>query len=561
MPLSIEHAILSSALTSITEEMRSALKFSAYSPIIREMDDQCSGLHDHRGRLIATSTQTIPGLLGAVDTAIDAVLADYGDAMQPGDVFILNDPYGGGGSHLPDVTLVEPVFVDDRLLGFAASVAHHSDLGGPYPGGESVHSRSILHEGLRLPVMRWSSRGVDDPELPKLIRSNVRDPLSTIGDLRAQQAACRKGVQRLLGLVDKYGEESVRAGIQAIMDYSEERTRTSVAQLPDGHTHFVDHFEGLTESEPVRVEIDVTVHGSEIVIDFTGTDPQVAGPFNLTYNATRNCCLVASMMFSDSGAPTNDGSFRHLTVRAPEGSVVNAQYPAGLGMRQFYQYRLADMVLHAFSEIFPDASHGGAFAGFASVTASAFESGDQSTKVMSDVVVGGMGAGRNSDGANAVDVLVGNLAMLSAEVCETTFPVRMRRSELVRDSGGPGQHRGGLGLRREYEILDVDQTVNLATEQSSPDSAPWGHNGGLVGGLPRLERERATGEAESFGCVEIESRPGDVLRVVSGGGGGWGDPRLRSRDLLARDVAHGYVSPSAAVEIYGGNGAETESIG
>lgn len=546
-PISI--AVIASALHAGASEMSEALRRSAHSPIIREMFDYSCAVFTADGETVAQD-DLIPAFLGTMASTLPHVIADAdGESLGSGDAFIANDPYRGG-THTPDIQLFVPVLVDGELIAWCGNIAHHSDVGGTNPGTEGYANASIFEEGLRIPPIRFARDGVIDPALLALIQNNIRDPGSTAGDLRAQLAAAKLGQRRLGELAARYGVAELREAMGAVLDQSERRIRSAIASRPDGSAMaegWLDD-DGLG-SDPVRIVVSVTVDGETVAVDLTGTDPQVAGGLNVSATAARASIVFAVKAIFDPDGPQNGGVIRAVETELPAGSLVNPAFPAAVSLRHLGVQRLADTLIRAFGEIYPDLATAGAFVGFSSLAASCAHPRVGNDVVMQDDLGGGMGGHADGDGLDAVDVYLGNVQMLPAEICELQYPVRIARTELVPDSGGAGEHRGGLAIRRIYEFLDVADGV-FYTEQSRDQFAPHGIHGGKPGTAARLRVERADGSTEEIAKQRLTMFAGDRLVTTTGGGGGYGDPARRARRAVQRDLENGKISRRAATDIY-----------
>lgn len=541
-PISFE--VVSGALHAAAREMTESLGRSAYSPIIREMLDYACAIFDDEGRLVAQG-ETIPAMIGSMGHALRILIQKYSGQVVPGDIYIHNDPFTGG-THTPDIHLFMPVFAGSRLLAWCATLAHHVDVGGPNPGTEGFHE-SIFAEGIRFPALKLYEAGRLNQPLLDLLAANVREPRTTLGDLRAQIAACRTGGARLAELADRYGPEGLTACMAESIAYAERRMRAGLEGLTDG----VAAVDGYLDDDgaggrPVRIHLTLAVKGAEVVADFTGSDPAIRGGMNVPYAAMASATLYAVKCVVDPDAPLSEGCFRPIRIIAPEGSVVNARFPAAVSLRHLAVLRIADTLLRAFAELYPEQSIAGCFVGFSSVAIEGTSPRTGHLTVLQDDLGGGMGAGPGADGLGAVDQHLGNVGILPVEVCELQYPVRIGCTELIPDSGGAGRWRGGLGIRREYLILDHEQRAVAYTEQSDPQFAPWGLAGGRPGRPARVTLVRADGTRQAIRKATFIARPGDRIVLETGGGGGFGDPALRDSETVRSDLADGLVTDTEA---------------
>ncbi|MEX2135642.1 MAG: hydantoinase B/oxoprolinase family protein [Chloroflexota bacterium] len=541
-PDPVAFELLHTALLSVTDEMGAALRRSSYSPIIREMLDYSCAIFDHRGRLVVQG-DFIPAQLGAMSLVVQEVLARHSPSLARGDVFIANDPYAGG-AHTPDVNVIRPIFgthegrhARPSLLAFSASVAHQVDFGGRNPGTEGADNLDLFHEGLVLPPVHLSRAGTPVTELFDLIAANVRDPISTLADLRAQMASCLAGERRLLELAADWSVPTLRSAFAQALRTAEQRTRRALAALPGGSSEA----EGYLDDDgaggaPTRVHARLEKLGDELTVDLSGTAMQVAGGINNPWSSTRACVAYLLKAVTDQDAPQNDGSLRPVTIVCPEGSLLNPRRPAAVSVRHLTCQRLADVLLAAAGRLWPELRIGASFVGFFSIMAAGPSPKTGRTVVIQDVVGGGSGAhGPHGDrpggpGTDGVDTYMSNVALLPAEVCEIEYPWRLVRSELVDGSEGRGRWHGGRGLRRTYQVLgEASQRVVLYCEQTNPAFRPRGAAGGGGGTSTRLEvRDPRGGLLPVASKATVTLDPGSTVTIITGGGGGWGAPGRRA---------------------------------
>jgi N-methylhydantoinase B len=542
-------ATIGSALVATTGEMSESLRRSSYSPIIREMLDYSCGVFTAQGEMAAQS-ETIPALLGAMAFALQALLEDHPpETLAPGDIFIANDPYRGG-THTPDIHLFAPVFHGERLVAWTGTLAHHVDIGGTNPGTEGYANRSIFEEGLRFPPLRLYEAGRPVVPLFRYIEANVREPRATLGDLRAQTAAVRLGGTRLLGLIDRYGLDTVNGVMGGLIAQTERRLRHAIRQRPDGSSTAVGYLDNDgVGNDDIRIEVTVRVRGDEVEVDFAGTAPQMAGGMNAPRSAVMAAVLFAVKAVFDPEAAPNSGTARAIRVHRPRASVVDPVYPAAVSLRHLTSQRITDTIVRAFQQLYPDVGAAGAFVGFSSLAAEGRHPRTGLPTVIQDDLGGGMGGTSSGDGLDGVDTYLGNVGILPAEVCEMQYPVRVVRTELVPDSGGPGRHRGGMGLVREYLFTDSCDLVAY-TEQSDASHAAWASDGGLPGWPARVTLERLDGRRVEIAKQRLHVERGDRLVVSTGGGGGHGRPGDREAGLVLRDLREGRISADAARDVY-----------
>ena len=499
--------VLVGALRAACEEMGAVLVRAAHSANIKERRDCSTALFDARGELVMQA-EHIPVHLGSMPDAVAAVL---GEQHRPGDVWILNDPYRGG-THLPDITLISPIFTDDELLGFAASRAHHADVGGPTPAGMPVGSTVLEDEGVVIPPTR-----ADDERLARLA-AEMRNPRQRLADLRAQRAANLTGERRLLELAGRHGLEVLRAGMAEILDYAERRTRAALAELPDGAYEAEDLLEDDAGGEPrdIRLRVTATIDGERLTLDFTGTDPQVEGNLNCPLPVTKSAAFFAVRVLTDPDAPPSAGAFRPVEVIAPGGCLLNARPPAAVAAGNVEtSSRVADLVIDALAAATPAPAQGQGTMNNLTLAGEHF--------TYYETLGGGQGACPDGDGPSAVHVAMSNTLNTPVEALETEFPLRVRELSVRRGSGGAGRHRGGDGIVRELEAL-APMSFTLITERRR--HAPRGRDGGADGqpGRNLLNGEPLPSKAAG------ELRPGRPAADRDAG-----RRRLRSTAGLLRD--------------------------
>ncbi|HEU5253012.1 MAG TPA: hydantoinase B/oxoprolinase family protein [Solirubrobacterales bacterium] len=489
--------VLVGGLRAACDEMGATLIRSAYSANIKERHDCSTALFDAAGELVMQA-EHIPVHLGSMPDAVAAVLDRE---QRPGRDWILNDPYRGG-THLPDVTLVSPVFVAGELLGFAASRAHHADVGGPTPGSMPAFSRTLAEEGVVIPPT------VADPEALADLASQMRAPHQRLADLRAQQAANRVGGIRLGELCERLGLEDLRAGMAEILAYSERRTRTAIAALPDGTYRAEDVLEGdwNGEQRDLRLQLEATIEGESLRLDFSGSEAQVEGNLNCPLSVTKSAAFFAVRVLTDPDGPPSAGAHRPISVIAPEGSLLNARFPAAVAAGNVETSgRVADLVLAALSEARPGPAQGQGTMNNLTLAGEGF--------TYYETLGGGQGACPDADGPSAIHVAMSNTLNTPTEALEGEFPLRVRELSVRRGSGGEGRRRGGDGLVREIEALAPVQFSLITERRRHPPRGRGGADGAV--GVNLLNGAPLPGKAAG------EMRPGDRLRVETPGGGGW----------------------------------------
>ena len=549
--------VVKNSLYSMAAEMRVVLSKTAYSPILKSAGDFSCGIFDIDGDMVAQGPD-LPMHLGSMPLAVKAVIQAW-EEIAPGDVFIHNDPYFGG-SHLPDVNVVTPAFADDgRLLGFVCLRAHWPDIGGGTPGSYGTET-DIFAEGLRLPPVRLYVGGVPIREVEDIIFANIRTPEEGRGNLRAQVAANRRAVTRLEGLARRYGVDRLLRIMQGVMDYSEMLMRQALADLPDGEGSFEDFCDGdgilepgETEDSPFTIRLHVKKTGDELSVDFAGTDPMVRGPMNSPLAVTASGVFTAVKTVADSNAviPPNSGCWRPIKVKAEPGTVVNATLPAPVVYANHeIAHRVCDMVYGAMSGFTPDNVMACSQGTSAILAMGGVDRRNGNRYVNYEVVKGGFGARPNKDGINAIAASVANTANTPVEVVEMSFPLRVERYELIPDSGGAGQYRGGLAARRVWKILDHTAQATVCCERAK--SPPFGLFEGKAGAPARIYVIEADGTRRDLNSKEHFLAPaGSEIWYEVPGSGGFGPPAKRDPDKVRADVRDGYVSAEAAKRDYG----------
>ncbi|SFG58147.1 N-methylhydantoinase B [Halopelagius inordinatus] len=548
-PVTLE--VVRNACTAIAEEMNANLVRTGYSPNIKERRDCSTALFDADGEMIAQA-ETMPVHLGAMPFSVRAAIDRYPpETLDPGDSVLLNDPFRGG-AHLPDLTLVSPVFRDGDVVAYAANRAHHADIGGARAGSVAADSTEIYQEGLRIPPVKFAEGGETNEDVLDIILANVRTPEERRGDLRAQEAANATGRRRFSDLAADHGDE-LDATLDAVKDYSERRMRAEIAELPDGTYEFSDVLDDDGRgNETLPVEVAVTVSDDEVVVDFEGTAAQTEGPVNAVFAVTASATYYAVRCVTDPDIPPNHGCYRPVTVDAPEGTIVNPTPPAAVvGGNLETSQRVTDAVLGAFGGVVPDRVVAGSQGTMNNVTFGGTDPRDGSPYAFYETQGGGFGGRAGRDGVDAVHVHMSNTMNTPAEVLETAYPLRIERYELRPDSGGAGEFRGGLGLRRDIRVRDHEATFSLLADRRT--NAPYGLDGGDDGspGLDALVDDDGA-VRERLPAKTTRSLPsGSVVSIRTPGAGGYGAPEDRTPEALGRDLRLGKVTEAAARADYG----------
>ncbi len=516
----IELAVFTNAFHSIAEEMGMALRRTAFSPNIKERRDYSSALFDSAGNIIAMGDD-MPVHLGSMPMSVAAALQKL--ILEPGDIAILNDPYEGG-THLPDITLVMPVFAREgnSAMLYVANRAHHADVGGLYPGSMGL-CREIWQEGIRVPPIKLVAKGVLNRALLDLILRNVRTPREREGDLTAQIGACRIGQERATELIAKYGTHRLEENIRHLLAYSERLVRAELAQLPEGEFSAEDFLDddGFG-SGPVKIAVKITArptHGS-LLVDFTGSDAQMAGSLNAVYAVTYSAVFyVIRCLLRDDASPSA-GLMRAVSIVAEEGSVVAAKEPAAVaGGNVETSQRIVDVLLRAFAQMLPERIPAASSGTMNNLTIGGIDGRTGQPYTYYETIAGGSGACPNQDGIPGIHTHMTNSLNTPIEALEYAYPFRVREYAYRRNSGGKGKSRGGDGIVRELELLTPAQVTILSDRRLFP---PYGLSGGSEGAKGRNMVVENGVERELPGKCTVQLESGALLRIETPGGGGWG---------------------------------------
>lgn len=554
-PDAVTVEVIEHHLVSIAEEMKENIVRTAMSPIIYEVLDFSTGVFDRRGRLAAQASG-LAIFLGTLDWAVAAVLEKFGrDDLHPGDVFLTNDPYGGGGTHLNDVVVVMPVFVQRELIGFGASRAHWNDVGGAVPLSIQTNARDLYAEGLRFPVVRLYKSGRLNRDLYDVIAANVRDSERQLGDLKAQIIAGQTAARRMAELARTYGSGTLAAAIDRLQEDAETIARQRLSVIPDGVFYGEDFLDDDgVGGPPTRIRVRVEKTADQLHFDFSGSDPVNPSGYNMSLCALVSACRIVFKAITDPMGLTCDGSFRPLRVTAPPGTVVNAQHPTPVSLYGEPARRAIDAVWRALAPVIPDrlpAGHFGSIAGVAMVGVDDRYDPPRPFTYQGPNG-GGWGAAPGRDGESVLCCITnGDTRNTPAELIEAQAPLRVRQYALRTDSGGAGRWRGGLGAVYEFEVL-TGGPVSITCALGRTDIPPFGVAGGADGAANVVEvvrdgRVRAT--LKRVTAFPLEK--GDRVFVKTGGGGGYGDPRQRDPSAVAQDLIRGYISREAARGVYG----------
>jgi N-methylhydantoinase B len=536
------------ALQSIAVEIGTTVHRTAYSEQAREGQDFSVAVFDARGRMVAQGPYS-PGHMGAMSAAVRNALAAHPvETLQPGDAILLNDPLLGSG-HFPDFFITQPAFRDERLIGFAVNIVHHTDVGGSRPGSQGVEGIfDYFQEGLRIPPTRVWKGYAEEEGVIGIIAANTRTPDKVLGDLRAQRSALRVGELRLIELAERYGHDTLAAAMDEIIARSEASVRAAILEIPDGVYTFEDFLDDSGPgTDPLRVAVTVTVAGDGITIDYDGSSPQTPSGMNSYINYTRSYSYAAVKCLTDPLGPMNEGALRPVTVTAPEGSFLNPRPPAGGGPRAIICYRIFEAVLGALAPALPDrvaaaASH------FANPTFGGWDRARRRRFVAYELVLSGTGARATRDGCEGM-AWAFNASNIPVEAQEAAQPIVVEHFGFIPDSAGAGRFRGGAGIRRDLRFLaDEGKLTNLSERQRF---APYGVFGGRSGALARTVIDPGPDEEIVHGKQSREFAYGAVISFQQSGAGGYGDPLERDPARVLEDVMDDYVSVAAARAHYG----------
>jgi len=550
-PFTLE--IIKEGLVAIGDEMFVTMQRTSMSTIIYEVLDYAVGLTDAQGRLI-TQGNGVTLFLGTLDFGVRSVLDKFGaENLKPGDIFITNDPYTGGGTHLSDVSIIAPIFYDGRLVAFAANKGHWTEVGGMAAGSWTTNSTEVYQEGLQFPCVKLFDQGRPIQSLIDVIRANVRTPDMTIGDMYAQVASMRIADRRFRELCDKYGVDLVMTGIEAWLDYTEQLTRQELKKLPDGVYEAVDYIDddGIGNG-PFEVRVKVTIEGDRMICDFTGTHEQVPGPVNCARTGLYSAARAVLMGLTDPSIPASEGCFRALEVVCPDGTIFTCRRPAAVSTYWETMLYASDLIWKAMAPVLPDRLPAGHFLSVCGVVLAGKHPDTGELFLLVEPQAGGWGAGADKDGENGlVSVGDGETYIIPVEVCETRYGVLVDQYALDITDGGAGKFRGGRGLVRDYRIT-ADEAWYTGTF-GRHKFLPWGMAGGQDGSRNYTKIIFADGRPpDIFGkTAQYHLKKGDVARLVTGTGGGYGNPFERPVEKVQEDVKNGYITLEQAERDYG----------
>ncbi|MEE9387857.1 MAG: hydantoinase B/oxoprolinase family protein [Paracoccaceae bacterium] len=543
-PITLE--IIQNSLQAAADEMFAAMRKTAMSSIIYEVLDMGTGITDAKG-LIASSGAGIPSFIGVLDKSVQVMLKkfDKPGEINPGDVFITNDPYHGGVTHLNDLVLAMPVFADGELIAWAANIAHNSDVGGMAPGSLSGDATEIFQEGLRLPAIKLINKGVTEQAVMDIITVNSRMPDYLLGDVWAAIASVRVGARRLEDMADKYGVATFKAAMDSFMDFGEASALAELKNLPNGT------FELSEDQDDGRVyNVKITITDDEFIVDLRDNPDQDLGPTNTSRDGTLICAQMVFKSIIDPDTPANDGSFRPMKVLTREGSVFHAQEPAAVGFYFETEVRVYDLIWRCLAPHIPDLLPSGHFSSICGTFIGGIhpDTGRQYTII--EPQIGGWGAWEGHDGNPCIfSGFHGETYNTPAEISEARNGLFVDSMALNTEPGGEGEFTGGRGLRLEYRIRTDNGFLTAGYTRSK--IKPWALEGGAEGSGNYIEVIRADGSEERYSFVSgLTMNRDDVIRVVTSCGGGHGDPKKRSRDAIRNDIRNGLLSIERAKKIY-----------
>jgi N-methylhydantoinase B len=543
--------VIQARLVGIVQEMQNSLFRTGYSTIIRESQDASCAILNCQGEVVAQHV-VLPLHMGAFPACAEAILKTYELAkIQEGDAFITNHPYLGGSPHAPDMGVFTPIFYHGEWVGFAANMAHKSDIGGTVPGSGSGSAREIFQEGLHLPPVKFMSRLRPIQEIDAIIAANSRTPGVVIGDLRGQVGAARLGERRIAELMERYGKQTILDCTAVLSSNTEKRVRQVIETWPDGESEgesFVDH-DGIDLTRPIRIHVKVTKTGDRIHFDFSGSSDQTQGPANIRPPLVRAACVYCLVALVDRFLPINQGLARLVEAQFRAGSVVDPHFPAAVNTYMPTALAVAEAVLTALAAFVPEKRIAGG-SGSAALVLGGRDADTQRAYVHYEIFSGGTGARWGKDGVSATAFHLSNCKTAPVEIIESEFPTRIERFEMIPDSGGAGRWRGGLGFARDYRILTDEVRFSMRTDKHAIE--PFGSDNGLPGCKgscivnPDADKEKRL--PSRFGDQRLGKR--DLLRIERPGGGGLGNPLDRAAEQVLEDVRQGYVSVARAKSDY-----------
>ena len=553
-PITLE--IMRNRWRGIADEGCAAMIRTSYSPNIKDRYDCSTALALADGQVLAQAEIGTPLHLGVMPSVVSSVLRKFpARTIRPGDAIITNLPYPEGPGHLPDLSMVSAVYHEGEPIALVATSAHHIDMGGYAPGSMPFGVTEIYQEGLQVPPTRIIREGVMDEAIFGLIHQNVRTRNEMYGDLMAQYAAARTAEQRIAELLEREDPELVLQYMHPILDHAERCMRAGIRELPDGTTTFEDFMDddGVMD-DPVRIFLTLTIRGDELIADFTGSSDQVLGPLNARITAARACVYYAAKAVIDPDLPTSAGAYRPITVIAPEGCLLQARFPAAIGNANILtDQRVVDVLLGAFYQMAPERVCAACSGEMNLINVGGIDPRNGAYYNYVETYGGGQGAFVDRDGQDGIHTHLTNTRNTPVEVIERTYPLQVERYGLIPDTEGPGRWRGGCGVVRELLCLGERMNVSLGADRRK--FTPWGLEGGQHASGAHSYVTSPDGMVREVPTkVFMSLKKGDLLRIETPGGGGWGEPRERDEKLIAFDVEEGIVGTARARQIYGFKG-------
>lgn len=541
--------IIRNALEMIAEELTLTIIRTGYSNIVRDSLDFSTAICDKSGRTLAQGLCT-PMHMGAFEDALALLIRTESDTLQSGDIFIMNDPYEAAGQHLPDIYVVKPIYYESELRGWAATLAHHSDVGGIVAGSNALGATEIWQEGIRIPILKLYDAGRRNETLINILKLNVRTPDWVIGDLEAQVAACHTADKSFRQLFDRYGVHELEQAFDDLHDYAQALIEAELREIPDGVYRFTDHIDGIGENpEPITLKVEITVNGDRIKVDWTGSSGQVDGGINSPFPFSKACAYAAIRSVMTSDIPNCHGYTRAIEVYAPEGTIVRPNSPAACGARGITGYRQIDCLFGALSHALPEKVAADSSGGSTLPTITMYVDGK--AKIFCETLMGTNGGTFVSDGQEGVAHIGANQSNVPVEMIEQTYPIRIEEYGYVSDSGGPGRHRGGMAIRRVYRILSDKATLNVRSDKRK--YPPHGLFGGSEGKPSMSLLRRASGVTETLPVMlkdPIHVYKDDLFIHEMASGGGYGPASERPIEKVLEDVRLGNVSLDSASRDY-----------
>ena len=538
-------------LKSIADESYITLMKSAFSTNIKERHDHSTAITNSKGKLIAQAENALPAHLASMGGLIQHVIDEYGENIFEGDIFIANDPHVAGGTHLPDINMAMPIFSKNQLMGFVANIVHHADVGGAAVGSMSGGLNEIYKEGLRIPLVRLYNKGKIVNDVLRLLLLNMRLSDERKGDLNAQISACRLGVKRVKELISKHDEVYLNNTFEEILKRSKIRMQAAISKIPDGDYSFTDYMDddGLN-TKNIKISVTIKKKGKKILFDFSDTDEQVEGNFNLTFNATQSSVCYSLKALLDPDLPNNSGIFDAIEIKIPKGSLLNCLSPASVALRLNTCQRVVDVVLGAFIDILPKQITGAANGANTSAVFAGINPNNGQRYVYLETLGGGMGGRYSKDGKDGVQVHLTNTSNLPVEAIEMEYPLRVEEYSFVENSGGAGKYRGGLGIRRI--IRPIAHKCEFSGVGERFKHSPWGVFGGKPGKPGKFFIKHKNGKITKLSSKSssIYTTEKDAIIMETPGAGGYGDPKKRSKENLLKDKISGKFSNSFIKKYY-----------